>query len=445
MKSPALLPFRLVPWLLGGLGLLAAPRTSLGQLAPDQQLAKQAFAELEAASQHDGGKLWGTPLYGPLLLVTADSRRIVANAPDSAGVLHEAAGLYEGELPAAVNVANTAVQWAGRRWAMVQLPLPADPSERVSLLAHESFHRLQPQLQLTSPEADNAHLDEAPARAYLQLELAALRRALLAQSRRSTTAHLRAALAFRAYRRSLYPNATAAENQLELNEGLAEYTGLVLSERPATEAGAYLRQSLLDFPQTPSFVRSFAYQTVPVYGYLLRKRTPDWNRGISNQTDLTNLFTTSLGVAMPRNLASWTASALSRYGGKAILAQEAEREQQRQQQLTAYRRQFVEEPHLIIPLRQLNIAFDPRTAQPLAEAGTIYSTLRVTDSWGILTVEEGALLGPKQDQVSVGYPAAMQARSVTGPGYTLQLNEGWQVVKEADSGNYVLLPVPTQP
>ncbi|WP_324670576.1 hypothetical protein [Hymenobacter sp. GOD-10R] len=434
-----------MPCLLGGLVLLAAPRMSRGQSAADQQVAKQAFADLEAASQHDGGKLWGTPLYGPLLLVTADSRRVLANVPDSAGVLHEAEGLYAGELPAAVNVANTAVRWAGRRWSMVALPLPTDRFERINLLAHESFHRLQPQLQLALTEADNAHLDEAPGRTYLQLELVALRRALLAPSRRATTAHLRAALAFRAYRRSLYPAAAAAENQLELNEGLAEYTGQVLSERPTPAAVAHLRQSLLSFPQNPSFVRSFAYQTVPVYGFLLRRRTPDWNQGITAQTDLADLFATGLRVTMPRNLASWTASALPRYGGKAILEQEAEREQQRQQQISAYRRRFLEEPHLLIPLRQMNMAFDPRTAQPLAEAGTVYPTLRVTDSWGILTIEDGALLGPKQDQVIVGYPATVQARSVTGPGYTLQLNEGWQVVRESNSENYVLLPVPTQP
>ena len=444
MHRPAPFSHRILPWLMGGLVALS-PRLGYGQATDDLQQAKQAFAELEEASQRDGGQLWGTALYGPTLLVAPDTRRVLANVPDSAGVLRATDGVFAGELPAEVNLANTAMRWAGRRWSMVLLPLPTSQEERVNLLAHESFHRLQPQLQLTLPEANNAHLDEAPGRAYLQLELAALRRALQAQTRRSTASHLRAALAFRAYRRSLYPTAAAAENQLELNEGLAEYTGQVLSGRTPKAAAANLRQSLLAFPQSPSFVRSFAYQTVPAYGYLLRRRTTEWNHGLTAQTDLTALFTSNLGITLPRNLASWTASALPRYGGTAILAQEAEREQQRQQQLAGYRRQFLEEPHLIIPLRQMNMAFDPRTAQPLADEGTIYPTLRVTDTWGILTVDGGALLSPQGNQVNVGYPSAVQARLVTGPGYTLELKEGWQVLKEHNSENYMLLPVPTQP
>jgi len=444
MKRAVLFPRPLVPALAGCL-LLLASSPSHGQATLEPTLAQQAFAELEEASQRDNGQLWGTPLYGPMLLVAADTRRVLANVPDSAGVLRETSGVFAGELPANVNLANTAVRWAGRRWSMVVLPLPTDQFERVSLLAHESFHRIQPQLQLTLPESDNAHLDAAPGRAYLQLELMALRRALLTQSRRTRAGHLRAALAFRAYRRSLYPTAAGAENQLELNEGLAEYTGLVLSGRPPAATGAYLRQQLVEFPQTPSFVRSFAYQTVPVYGYLLRQRAPEWNHDLTAQTDLTALFTTGLRITMPRNLASWTASALSRYGGNVILAQEAEREQQRQQQLATYREQFLNGPHLVIPLRRMNMVFDPRTAQPLAEDGTVYPTLRVTDSWGILTVSDGALMGPKFKQVNVGYPSSVQARLVEGPGYTLQLNEGWQVIKEQNSDNYVLLPVPTQP
>ena len=190
MKRPALLSHRILPWLMGGLVALS-PRLGYGQATDDLQQAKQAFAELEEASQRDGGHLWGTTLYGPTLLVASDTRRVLANVPDSAGVLRATYGVFAGELPAEVNLANT--------------------------------------------------------------------------------------------------------------------------------------------------------------------------------------------------------------------------------------------------------------AQPLADEGTIYPTLRVTDTWGILTVDGGALMSPQGNQVNVGYPSAVQARLVTGPGYTLELKEGWQVLKEHNSENYVLLPVPTQP
>ncbi|PJJ47876.1 hypothetical protein [Hymenobacter chitinivorans] len=430
-------------WLLG-LALNFLPASSYGQQPTDVALAQQQLASFEAACRREAGRTWGKSLYGPVLLVEPASRRLLANVPDSAGLLHAEAGLYTGQLPAAVNIANTAVQWGGRRWSMLRWPLqvwppPEDDAARLTLLAHEAFHRLQPQLGFRLPEADNAHLDEEQGRVYLLLELAALRQALTAPTAAAARPHVQAALAFRAYRRQLFPAAGANENTLELNEGLAEYTGQVVGAGPRPQATARLLHTLDYFTQDTvgSFVRSFAYYTVPLYGFLLRPQQPTWTRAVTARTDLTALFGKAFGATLPADLRAQTQAALPRYGGTALLRREQARERHRQQQLVLYRHQFLEAPHLEIPLRKMNMAFNPSTAMPLGAAGTVYPTLRVTDEWGVLEASAGALMGAHWEKVTVAYPTAEQP-TVQGPGYTLTLNPGWQLHHDPTNGHCTL-------
>lgn len=426
------------------LGLVLHPGGSYGQQLPDIALAKRQLAAFEAACQREGGRTWGQSLYGPVLLVESDSRRLLANVPDSASLLHADQGLYTGLLPASVNIANTALQWGGRRWSMLRWPLqvwppPEDEAARLTLLAHEAFHRLQPQLGFRLPEVDNAHLDEEQGRVYLLLELAALRQALAAPTVAAARPHVRAALVFRAYRRQLFPAAAGSENTLELNEGLAEYTGQVVGGGPRPQATARLQHNLDYFTQdtASSFVRSFAYHTVPLYGFLLRQQQPAWTRQVTARTDLTALFANAFGATPAANLPAQTRAALLRYGGQALLGRERARERRRQQQRALYRHQFLEAPHLEIPLRKMNMAFNPSTALPLGPAGTVYPTLRVTDEWGVLEAISGALMGANWDKVTVAYPTT-EAPTVQGPGYTLTLNVGWQLHRDPITGHCTL-------
>jgi hypothetical protein len=54
-------------------------------------------------------------------------------------------------------------------------------AERVALLAHESFHRVQPKLGLYVFGEENEHLDRPEGRLWLQLEWNALEAALATQ------------------------------------------------------------------------------------------------------------------------------------------------------------------------------------------------------------------------------------------------------------------------
>src|SRR5213080_2217772 len=94
------------------------------------------------------------------------------------------------------------------------------------------------------------------------------------------------ALYFRNYRRSLFPAADAKEDALEMNEGMAEYTGFKLStsspEEYAVAVAAWLRAAPT---RTPSYGRSFAYTSGPAYGGLLDTASKDWRKGLTPATD----------------------------------------------------------------------------------------------------------------------------------------------------------------
>ena len=94
---------------------------------------------------------------------------------------------------------------------MVSLPLPTDRFLRIRLLAHESFHRMQPELGLRATDAASAHLESESGRLWLRLELRALAEALRTQGARGRGAAMDALL-FRAARQRLNPGAERLES-----------------------------------------------------------------------------------------------------------------------------------------------------------------------------------------------------------------------------------------
>jgi hypothetical protein len=227
-------------------------------------------------------------LEGPLILVNRETQTIIANESGNSGELEKRENLFIGKLPENINIANTAFDWNGKRWTMVAFPLPKTKEERLNLLIHESFHRIQPEIGFDSlNEIQSKHLDSKNGRIYLKLELEALKKALVSNE---PDRHIKNALLFRQYRYKLFPVAKKAENSLEINEGLAEYTGSILSQRKESDLKEHYISKIDWFYSMPTFVRSFPYFTIPVYGYLMEKSHKDWNLQINRDTNLTDFM-----------------------------------------------------------------------------------------------------------------------------------------------------------
>ena len=60
--------------------------------------------------------------------------------------------------------------------------------------------------------------------------------------------------------------------------------------------------------------------------------------------------------------------------------------------LAALKAKLVDGPVLRLPLGKFGYQFNPQTLQPLGDLGTVYPTMRLTDAWGTIDVENGAFL-----------------------------------------------------
>jgi hypothetical protein len=421
--------------------LLSPLASSARQQAIDPQLAEQYFQEARAICARDAGQLWGLSLDAPMMLVDRQTRMIVASQADAEGRLVKQGNLYAGRLPDEENIANTATRWAGVKWTMMIYPLPLGKQERAQLMLHELFHHLQDELGFAAANPANAHLDSFAGRLWLQLEWRALQRALLVEGARRRQA-IEDALIFRAHRRALFPQAAGDENALELNEGLAEYTGVRLRGSSPEESAVYFARQLQEFESRPTFVRSFAYASGPAYGLLLDKVNPQWRRSIRQRGDLAALLAKSLNIRLPANPRHEAERRSKADDCRSLLAAEAEREERRRKRMAEYQARFVEGAVLSLALSgQVQYSFNPNHLEVLDEANTIFPNVRISDVWGILTVTDGALLTRRDGQlvkVTITAPANPQTRPLQGDGWTLELKAGWQLAAGARHGDYTV-------
>jgi hypothetical protein len=371
----------------------------------------------------------------------------VTNEPDEQGLLDECDGVFVGTLPEEHLIANTASTWAGRTWTMLIWPLPQSRYARTRLLMHECFHRIQDDLGLPAANPDTNHLDTRDGRTWLRLEWRSLAEALIrrGEDRRQAVAD---ALLFRAYRRSLLPGSAEPERALELNEGLAEYTGLVLCGWPRWILADRAAMRLEEDEAGDRFVRSFAYGSGPAYGILLDEADVHWRSDLDRESDLGRLLGSALELALPEDMAAEAQRRATAYDGRRVITQETERQQEHLLALARHKARFVDGPVLSLPLADgVRYSFNPHGLEALGDLGTVYSTTRVTDRWGILEVSGGALLSRGPDgmmsEARVPAPAAGQSGPVIeGDGWVLTLADGWRLVPGARPGDWTVAAAP---
>ena len=127
------------------------------------------------------------------------------------------------------------------------------------------------------------------------------------------------------------------------------------------------------------------------------------------------------------------------YNGQSVREEETQREVERRKVIDNYRAKLIDGSVLIIPLRQMNIQFDPRNLVTLDGNGTVYPSLTITDLWGKLIVTDGsALIASTWDRVTVPVPVDPNANPVMGEGWTLELKNGWKVVPSDRKGDYTV-------
>jgi hypothetical protein len=406
-------------------GVLARPQA-------DTTLAQRAIREALSYSVRDGGALWGQPLTTPLLIVDPSTRRAVSDAPDAAGLMTRAGSLYEAQLPPDMALANTSVTWGGRTWAMVLSPLPADSMERGILLMHEVWHSVQAKAGIPLATPDNPHIETASGRTWLRVEARALAAALAANGPARREA-MTDALAARMARRASAPGSDVTERQLELSEGLAEFTGIATVVRPEDQVRvASARLARLE--GDGSMMRSFPYATGTAWALLLELTEPGWRAHLTAEADLAILAAAAMHLD-PATLDRSDAR-FSSYGLAVIRATEEARQAARAARQDSLRARYVAGPTLRLPLAEMNMSFNPNAVEPLPGVGTVYRPFRLSDQWGVLDADSsGALVNVTFSEARV---AAPDRGGVSGAGWRLTLNAGWEVVPADRAGDYTI-------
>ena len=397
----------------------------------------QAIKQAQEICRADNGALWGISLCGPLLLVDPATRTVWASERDREERLQPVDGIFTGKLPNEINIANTSTDWAGVKWTMLMLPLPAETERRAALLAHEMWHRVQDELGFPQSGAANNHLATRDGRYWLQLEWRALAAALRASGNERAMRVMDAAT-FRARRRELFPKAAAEEREMEMHEGLAEYTGARLSGATDLER-LVTSTNLAEAPEKKTFVRSFAYANGPAYGVLLDATGEDWRKALRKEDDLGDLLLARAGIKLPQNIAAAAEARAREYGGDELARSEEQREHTAREVAAAHRARLIDAPVLTIPLRQMQMQFDPGNLISLEPNGTVYPNIRIVDAWGVLTVTNGgALMSPDFTRITVPAPRKTAEALIEGDGWKLELKSGWMVEAAQRAGDFAL-------
>jgi len=316
-------------------------------------------------------------------------------------------------------------------WAVPEMEHP-----RARLLLHECFHRIQNSLRLPGSNPNNSHLDDANGRIWMRLEMRALAEALTHGGKERITA-IEDALNFRAQREKLCGEQQAKnERELEMNEGLAEYTGLVLSGygKPSLETRAAVR--LEQEQSSPTFARSFAYATGPAYGLLLDSYRVPWRNGLKPSVLLPAMLAKTVGASVTGD----PVSRASRYGGPQVMAFETGQAERRAARIAKFKTIFVNGPILLLPVAsQFNFSFDPNGVESFPGVGQIVESAKVTDEWGVLQVKSGGVLMKRPEAkftgVTVPAPVNPAGNVITGEGWSLTLNTGWKLAPGPRSGD----------
>jgi hypothetical protein len=396
-------------------------------LTPDKAI--QYFKKVEAGCNRDNGKLWGRNLYGPVMYIDRNTRKIIANQPDKEGLLKGKDGIYTGTYPKELLINNIPVHYGESLFAMAPLPNEEDEYRIVNRAIHALFHCFQQSIGYTSSGYNTGNMDEKNARLWIKLEWKALRKAMNSEGAEQKLA-IRDALVFKGSNRELYQKYAADETRFENYEGLAAFTYIMLSTETHEEYKIRLLELLDRIYSMQSYARTYGAVTGALYADLLYDKGFDFKIIRSENVDLGDEVKKLYEIQLPEVCRDVAGSLALNYEIEKIQSEEAKREADIIGRIHRQISTFIEKPVVFLELESPYFDFEDSDVHPMDTLGTLYNTLRVSDNWGKLTVEKGGCLVSNNLKylriTSKGYKA--DKNRVEGEGWHLVLNDGWELV-----------------
>jgi hypothetical protein len=392
--------------------------------------ASQYFKKIEDICAKDNGKLWGKNLYGPLMFIDRASRNIFANQPDKEGLLKEKDGIYTGSYPRELLVNNAPVTYGGVLFAMVSLPYEEDDYRIKTRALRSLFHRFQNLEGITSSSYNTDNMDEKEARLWIKLEWKALQRAINADGEERQIA-IRDALIFKGSNRELYHKYADDENRFETYEGLATFTYSLLCSDSPEETKARLFENLDRIYSMQSYSRSYGFIHGALYAYLLYDKGFDFSIVRTDSFNLGNAVKELYNIELPAVCRDVAGSLALNYDIEAINKEEEKRLSDIKERIHKQISTFTERPVVFLELESPYFDFEPEDINPLDTLGTLYNSIRVSDNWGKLTVENiGCLVSNNYTYLRITSRGLKENRNhISGEGWELILNDDWELVE----------------
>ena len=353
--------------------------------------ALRYFKAIEAICDHDNGKLWGKNLFGPIMFVERGTRRIIANKPDSEGLLKEKDGVFIGFYPKELILNTYPVNFGGTQFAMVPLPSEEDEYRIKTRAIHSLFHCFQENEGISSQSFNETNMDEKEARLWIKLEWKALRKALNSAGDNRQLA-IRDALIFSGANRELYHKYAIEENRFENYEGLATFTYTMLCTNSHEEYKSRLFENLDRIYQMESYARSYGFIHGALYATLLSDKGFDFRKIKTDTFDLGNAVKELYNIELPVICRDVAGSLAVNYDIESINIEEAKRLEDIRESIHKQVSTFTEKPVVFLELESPYFDFEPEDIHPLDTLGTLYNSMRVSDNWGKLTVDKGGCL-----------------------------------------------------
>jgi len=408
---------------------------------------KTKLLEAKSLLEKDNGKLWGHKIWNDSIIIidydnTIYSLTKLFNSKTDNNTLY-----YKTMEPNTLAFVNTTQKYTEKEYATVLSNYLNDSS---STVIHELFHLLQSKFRKFRGDAI-PYLDETNARILLRLEFQALRNALKAINENRGSAevkiYLKDAVKFRKVRQKQYSKYLNNELEIETLEGLANYTGFVLSgfENKYEKAISEIDKR----EESETYTRSFPYATGPAYGFIFDHLNIDWKNGLYKIYNFAEIYENKVNKSELGINKKTLEQAKLRNNFDAIRQQETEREERQKKLITYYTDLLINKPTLkvaIADLKSYGRSFN-MNGTLILNKGTVYSSIKGRDlskgkNFGNFSTIEGknklgeaGILSYTENATTFfvfPLPTEITETKIKGEFYEIELNPNWKLIKKID-------------
>jgi len=389
--------------------------------------ASYFLTEYKKNSKEFNTSLWGVLIDSPVLFIDKKSNNLFLSKSigDTNETIYKSVFIYP--LDNVSNITSPVFSWKNEDWVIVTLPTSKSKEELIEFIAHESFHNIQKKLSIERSSPSLPHLTTQKGKSLIHYELQELLKAFKLNTFSETkTIHLRNALLLRKYRYEEFPEAELIEKKAELNEGLAEYTGLTYAKYSTNELVLHYH-SVIKKLETMQNEISYPYLTGSLYAFLNDSKDSLWRKKIPNLS-VHEITETIYQINTNYNDSDLIENLLKseEYKNFNALFQENDN------------KELVEKfsnNNLTLSLEGSEVQLNSTIIISLPQLGTVYNNVIITNSWGKLIVDKDGiiLISTEKNKILLDQKSIkMDENLVSGIGWKLILDKNWLLENEFD-------------